>query len=115
MLGDLYCRCLLPKKQLKGIYGRARYVCVWNFCVFNFSPCLSLFLSPSLNIIVKQRGYLYLQLNANFIQAFKQNHIHSLNQMIPLFEKNISAHGNMTPGLQGTPVLCQCRSLPFHY
>lgn len=89
MLGDLYCRCLLPKKQLKGIYGSARYVCVWNFCVFNFSPFLpiSVFPLPSLNIIVKQRDYLYLQLNANFIQAFKQNHIHSLNQMIPLFEK----------------------------
>lgn len=49
--------------------------------VFNFSPCLSLFF-PHLNIIVKQRDYLYLQLNANFIQAFKQYHIHSLNQMI---------------------------------
>lgn len=90
-------------------------------CVSGIFVCLTsllaylCFFSPSLNIIVKQRGYLYLQLNANFIQAFKQNHIHSLNQMIPLFEKNISAHGNMTPGLQGTPVLCQCRSLPFHY
>lgn len=52
-------------------------------CVSGIFVYLTSFLAylcfSSLDIIVEERDYLYLLLNANFIQAFKQNHIHSLN------------------------------------
>lgn len=43
------------------------------------------------------REYLYLQLNANFIQAFEQNHIHSLSHMILLSEKKYQHLGISHP------------------
>lgn len=85
-------------------------------CVSGIFVCLTSFLaylcSSSPNIIVKERDYLYLLLNANFIQAFKQNRIHSLNEMILLYEK---IYQHMVLCLQGTLALHRCKSLLFHY
>lgn len=91
-------------------------MCVSGIFVY-LTSLLAYLCFSSLNMIVKEREYLYLLWNANFIQAFKQNHIHSLNQTILFFEeeKNSSAHGKITPCLPETLVLCQGESLLFRY
>lgn len=61
-------------------------ICVSGIFVY-LTSLLAHHCFSSVNVIVKEREYIYLPLNANFILAFKQNHIHSLNQMMLLFEK----------------------------
>lgn len=75
-------------------------MCVSGIFVYLTSLLACLCLS-FLSIIVRQRPYLNLLLSVNFVLAFKQNHVHSLNQMILLFEKMYQHKVRSPPLYQG--------------
>lgn len=69
---------LITKETVKKDLCSVCTVCVWNFCV-----CSQLLHSDISSVLLIEgtilKWRLNIQLNANFIQALKQNHIHSLN------------------------------------